>query len=172
MSVPRSVVVIGSSGCPRCAFGTVERRPLMQAALRCRGRAVAPPRQWALRLPLRCLSTTGERFHSREFTGVARAVRHAPPKVDGRRAASTASARLQSARVALRKRLGQHVLKGVDVSRRIVKAADVTPGMHVMEVGPGTGNLTVPLLQSGARVTAYELDERMHYVVRARAHQL
>ena len=60
---------------------------------------------------------------------------------------SSVGGRLRSSRVALRKRFGQHVLKNVDLVRKIVAAAEIAPDEHVMEIGPGTGNITVPLLQ-------------------------
>lgn len=49
----------------------------------------------------------------------------------------------RSARVALRKRLGQHLLKSPETVAKIVEAAELTEDDHVMEIGPGTGNLTV-----------------------------
>lgn len=79
---------------------------------------------------------------------------------------------LRSARVATRKRLGQHLLRHPETSEKIVELAEVRPDDHVMEVGPGTGNLTVPLLRSAASVTAYELDDRMFRTVTTRAAQL
>ncbi|MCY3974665.1 MAG: ribosomal RNA small subunit methyltransferase A, partial [Simkaniaceae bacterium] len=42
----------------------------------------------------------------------------------------------------------------------MVSAAGVKPGEHVLEIGPGTGVLTVALLRRGARVTAVETDPR------------
>ena len=60
---------------------------------------------------------------------------------------SSLGGRLRSSRVALRKRFGQHVLKNADIVRRIIDAAEVGPGEHAMEIGPGTGNLTLPLLE-------------------------
>jgi len=43
----------------------------------------------------------------------------------------------------------------------IAEAAGIRPGDHVLEIGPGTGNLTVHLLERAGAVTAVELDERM-----------
>lgn len=56
---------------------------------------------------------------------------------------------LQSARVALRKRFGQHLLKSPDTVQQIVDCAGVTDEDHVMEIGPGTGNLTVSIVNGG-----------------------
>lgn len=42
--------------------------------------------------------------------------------------------------------------------RRIVREADVTTNDHVMEVGPGLGSLTLAILETGATMTAVEID--------------
>ncbi|MFQ5509860.1 MAG: 16S rRNA (adenine(1518)-N(6)/adenine(1519)-N(6))-dimethyltransferase RsmA [Leptospirillia bacterium] len=60
------------------------------------------------------------------------------------------------------KSLGQHFLVDKGIVRRIVEAAQVQPGEHVLEIGPGRGILTDSLLEAGARVTAIELDRGMH----------
>lgn len=68
----------------------------------------------------------------------------------------------------LSKLRGQHLLVDVATLERILAAAELTPGMAVLEIGPGTGTLTARLLAAGARVTAVELDRRMAEVLRAR----
>lgn len=70
--------------------------------------------------------------------------------------------------LAARKRLSQNHLADGAVLERIVEAAEVVPGEHLVEVGPGIGILTGPLLEAGARVTAVEVDERLAAHVRAR----
>ncbi len=40
----------------------------------------------------------------------------------------------------------------------LTQAADIQPGDLVLEVGPGSGNLTRHLLAAGASVTAVETD--------------
>ena len=57
--------------------------------------------------------------------------------------------------------LGQHVLADPNTARRIVRLAGVEAGDRVLEIGPGIGSLTVALLESGARVTAIELDRHV-----------
>ena len=47
-----------------------------------------------------------------------------------------------------RKRFGQHFLHDRNVIRRIVAAIDPRPGERFVEVGPGRGALTVPLLEA------------------------
>ncbi|OSX75066.1 hypothetical protein BU14_0256s0019 [Porphyra umbilicalis] len=56
---------------------------------------------------------------------------------------------------------GQHILKNPRVVDAIVTKAGLRPSDTVLEVGPGTGNLTVKLLAAAARVTAVEVDPRM-----------
>lgn len=54
---------------------------------------------------------------------------------------------------------GQNFVVDVGTVSRIVRLAGVGPGDTVLEVGPGLGSLTVPLLAAGARVVAVELDD-------------
>jgi 16S rRNA (adenine1518-N6/adenine1519-N6)-dimethyltransferase len=44
------------------------------------------------------------------------------------------------------------------IAERIVRAAGVTGGQYVLEIGPGKGILTAALLAAGARVVAVEAD--------------
>ncbi|WP_337188320.1 16S rRNA (adenine(1518)-N(6)/adenine(1519)-N(6))-dimethyltransferase RsmA [Phenylobacterium sp.] len=59
-----------------------------------------------------------------------------------------------------KKAFGQHFLLDLNVTRKIARLARVGDGDHVIEVGPGPGGLTRALLETGARVTAIEKDER------------
>jgi 16S rRNA (adenine1518-N6/adenine1519-N6)-dimethyltransferase len=45
-----------------------------------------------------------------------------------------------------------------EAARRIVEAARIGPGDTVLEVGPGDGALTRPILAAGARLVAVEID--------------
>jgi 16S rRNA (adenine1518-N6/adenine1519-N6)-dimethyltransferase len=56
------------------------------------------------------------------------------------------------------KTLGQNFVIDANTVRRIVRAAEVTPEDHVLEVGPGLGSLTLALLPATAGVTAVEID--------------
>ena len=47
------------------------------------------------------------------------------------------------------------------VVKGIVDKAAVRPTDTVLEIGPGTGNMTVKLLDQAKRVVAVELDPRM-----------
>ncbi|MFZ2031261.1 MAG: 16S rRNA (adenine(1518)-N(6)/adenine(1519)-N(6))-dimethyltransferase RsmA [Vitreimonas sp.] len=58
------------------------------------------------------------------------------------------------------KRLGQHFLLDMNITRRIARAAGDLSDQMVMEVGPGPGGLTRALLEAGANVIAIEKDAR------------
>jgi len=55
-------------------------------------------------------------------------------------------------------RLGQHFLTDQGALDDIVRASGAGEGDLVLEIGPGRGALTKPLLAAGARVTAIEAD--------------
>jgi 16S rRNA (adenine1518-N6/adenine1519-N6)-dimethyltransferase len=57
-----------------------------------------------------------------------------------------------------RRRLGQHFLHDPKSIERIVAAFVPEPGQHVVEIGPGLGALTVPLLRRLGRLEVIELD--------------
>src|SRR6187402_739239 len=57
--------------------------------------------------------------------------------------------------------VGQHILKNPGVAEAIVAKANLKPSETVLEVGPGTGNLTVRILEKAKKVIAVELDPRM-----------
>lgn len=57
--------------------------------------------------------------------------------------------------------IGQHVLKNPGVAQAIVDKADLKQSDIVLEVGPGSGNLTVRILEKAKKCIAVELDPRM-----------
>ena len=63
--------------------------------------------------------------------------------------------------IKMSKKLGQNFLIKRGIVDEIVQAAELTPSEPVLEVGPGIGTLTQGLAQSGADVTAIELDRRL-----------
>ena len=63
--------------------------------------------------------------------------------------------------IKMSKKLGQNFLIKRGIVDEIVKAADLQEGEPVLEIGPGIGTLTQGLAQSGANVTAIELDTRL-----------
>lgn len=59
------------------------------------------------------------------------------------------------------KSLGQNFLVDEEVIEAIVEGSGVGEDTLVIEIGPGTGALTVPLAERAGRVIAVELDERV-----------
>lgn len=57
--------------------------------------------------------------------------------------------------------LGQHILKNPQIAQAIVDKAEIKPSDVVFEIGPGTGNLTVRILEKARLVYAIEVDPRM-----------
>ncbi|KAG9488204.1 probable dimethyladenosine transferase [Eleutherodactylus coqui] len=57
--------------------------------------------------------------------------------------------------------IGQHILKNPLIVNSIIDKAVIRPTDVVLEVGPGTGNMTVKLLEKAKRVVACELDTRL-----------
>lgn len=57
-----------------------------------------------------------------------------------------------------RKRFGQHFLHDPGVIRRLVEAIHPVSGQHVVEIGPGRGALTLPLLRAAGRLDVIEID--------------
>ena len=63
------------------------------------------------------------------------------------------------------KRLGQNFLVDANIVRGIVEAAGAKPGDRILEIGPGIGTLTQGLAESGAEITAVELDKKLPAVL-------
>ncbi|MFO1408313.1 MAG: 16S rRNA (adenine(1518)-N(6)/adenine(1519)-N(6))-dimethyltransferase RsmA [Steroidobacteraceae bacterium] len=57
-----------------------------------------------------------------------------------------------------KKRYGQHFLHDRGTIDRIVRAIDPRPGERIVEVGPGRGAITRPLLERAGRVDVVEID--------------
>jgi 16S rRNA (adenine1518-N6/adenine1519-N6)-dimethyltransferase len=68
-----------------------------------------------------------------------------------------------------RKRFGQHFLHDPGILRKIVQAIAPVPGDNVVEIGPGEGALTLPLLRVLGRMTVIELDRDLIPLLRAAA---
>lgn len=67
-----------------------------------------------------------------------------------------------------KKRFGQNFLTDPRAARLIADAATTPEGGTVLEIGPGTGALTVPLAERAARVIAVERDPDLLPVLRER----
>jgi 16S rRNA (adenine1518-N6/adenine1519-N6)-dimethyltransferase len=60
--------------------------------------------------------------------------------------------------MAVRKRFGQHFLHDPGVIRRIVESIAPQPSERIVEIGPGRGALTWPLLAQSGKLLALEID--------------
>jgi 16S rRNA (adenine1518-N6/adenine1519-N6)-dimethyltransferase len=63
--------------------------------------------------------------------------------------------------------LGQNFVVDPNTVRRIARLAGVGPGDRVLEIGAGLGSLTLALLETGAAVTAIEVDRGVLPVLRS-----
>lgn len=57
-----------------------------------------------------------------------------------------------------KKRFGQHFLHDDNIIRKLLRAIRPEPGQSFIEIGPGEGALTLPLLAESKALTAIELD--------------
>ena len=64
------------------------------------------------------------------------------------------------------KYLGQNFLIDSSVFKKIIKAANLSKNDIVLEIGPGTGNLTIELAKRVKKVIAIEKDKRMVEVLK------
>lgn len=62
--------------------------------------------------------------------------------------------------------LGQNFVADPNTVRRIARLSGVGPSDHVVEIGPGLGSLTLALAETGASVTAVEMDRFLVPVLR------
>lgn len=61
---------------------------------------------------------------------------------------------------------GQHFLVDPNITRKIAGLARVGPEDGVVEIGAGTGTLSLALAETGARVVAYEIDHHLEPILR------
>jgi 16S rRNA (adenine1518-N6/adenine1519-N6)-dimethyltransferase len=71
-------------------------------------------------------------------------------------------------RQARRRALGQHFLVDRAAAERFADALEVAPGEAVLEIGPGHGALTAPLVRRAGRILAVERDARLAGMLRQR----
>jgi 16S rRNA (adenine1518-N6/adenine1519-N6)-dimethyltransferase len=57
--------------------------------------------------------------------------------------------------------LGQNFVADPNTVRRIARLSGVGPGDRVLEIGPGIGSLTLALAETGASITAVEIDRHL-----------
>jgi 16S rRNA (adenine1518-N6/adenine1519-N6)-dimethyltransferase len=75
---------------------------------------------------------------------------------------------LREIRVAPVKTLGQNFLHDQNLARWMVQQAGVSAADFVLEIGPGLGAITEPVLATGAKVLAIEKDRRLADFLRTR----
>ena len=68
-----------------------------------------------------------------------------------------------------RKRFGQHFLTDRGIIEDIVQSIDPMPGQVVVEIGPGLGAMTQPLVKRLGHMTVIELDRDLALLLRKRA---
>ena len=68
-----------------------------------------------------------------------------------------------------RKRFGQHFLTDRGIIEDIVQAIAPRPGQMMVEIGPGLGAMTQPLVERLGRMTVIELDRDLALLLRQRA---
>lgn len=68
-----------------------------------------------------------------------------------------------------KKRFGQHFLHDKNILSRIVEYVAPKPGERIVEIGPGEGALTLPLLGAAGSLTVIELDRDLIEPLRTRA---
>ncbi|CAH9139711.1 unnamed protein product [Cuscuta epithymum] len=73
------------------------------------------------------------------------------------------------ANIYLLKSRGQHLLTNPRVLDSIISKSNILPTDTVLEIGPGTGNLTLKLLNVAEKVIAIEVDKRMIEILNKRA---
>jgi len=71
-----------------------------------------------------------------------------------------------------RKRFGQHFLHDAGVIRHILEVVQAQAGQHLVEIGPGLGALTCPLLATVSHLEAVELDRDLIPVLETRCRGL
>lgn len=75
----------------------------------------------------------------------------------------------EGGKIRLLKSRGQHLLTNPRVLDSIVRTSNIKADDTVLEIGPGTGNLTLKLLEAAKNVVAVEIDNRMVESLRKRA---
>ncbi len=71
-----------------------------------------------------------------------------------------------------RKRFGQHFLHDRNIVRKLLAAIRPEPGQSLLEIGPGQGALTLPLLEQCGELTAIELDRDLIDELQRRAESI
>lgn len=89
-----------------------------------------------------------------------RSVKHSRPSGDNSNSGDQGSHTVRTL-LAPNTSIGQHFLKNPAVVNAIIEKSQIRSTDVCLEIGPGTGNLTVGLLEKAKRVVAIEFDRRM-----------
>jgi len=68
--------------------------------------------------------------------------------------------------LAWRKQWGQNFLIDRNIVQKILDEVEAAPRDHILEIGPGPGVLTLPMLETGADVTAVEIDRGLMQILK------
>ncbi|XP_039249754.1 putative dimethyladenosine transferase [Styela clava] len=82
------------------------------------------------------------------------------PKVKSEKKSREHTARVKQG-VCFNTQVGQHILKNPLVVKTMLEKAALRPTDTVLEIGPGTGNMTVKILENVKKVVACEIDPRL-----------
>lgn len=70
------------------------------------------------------------------------------------------------------KRLGQNFLVDPNIAEKIISACEIDKNDHVIEIGPGFGQLTEGLCRKSKSVTAVEVDKKMCQALRENTREI
>ena len=76
-------------------------------------------------------------------------------------AAAAVARKIGASGIVFNKDFGQHILKNPLITQAIVDKANISPTDTVLEIGPGTGNLTMKILEKCKKLVACEIDSRL-----------
>lgn len=82
-------------------------------------------------------------------------------KSSGKNEKGSSGGQGQKEGIRFNKDFGQHILKNPLIITSMIEKAALQPTDSVIEIGPGTGNMTVRLLEKAKKVTAFEIDPRL-----------
>ena len=135
----------------------------MSGALRVASAGIRKVRETrCARVGRKCDLTSSDLRHATlERTNQRARVMSTPSRDRAAQQGKRAFAKASATGIEFHKSKGQHILKNPQIIESIVQKAGIQPTDVVLEIGPGTGNLTQKLLEVAKRVIAYEVDPRM-----------
>jgi 16S rRNA (adenine1518-N6/adenine1519-N6)-dimethyltransferase len=75
---------------------------------------------------------------------------------------------IKTSHITLKRHRGQHLLHDANILKKIIDAAHIDSGETIVEIGPGTGNLTLLLASRARSVIAVEIDRDLVRILRER----